>query len=284
VTIVPTEEETDAPPLARLGNFGGEPRRFWRQSRNHARWVARDEISRGVIETRHFRRPTQKLNDEQLAEFMDRVEKRRKSQLKDPGQSVSTGKKEKAMSLRKILKSSGEVTREQIEAAVEKKAQKIAKRDGISLPKAMDQVWFGKGAEAAEAYSRMRSKPKTEPTMTRLTEAESELDERARKLMKKTPGTSYAKAVSQVLDEHPEIYDAYEKQISEGKTFLAPEHVIVPPESSSSKFYEKRCKQGDADADDEDGFGDCPHCGKPVDMKMAKFCHSCGKALKSKAS
>jgi len=162
----------------------------------------------------------------------------------------------------KVLKST--TTREAIVAAVAQRAVKIAKRDGIGDDLALAKAW----AEHPEAQLAYESAPKEAPKkperrMFAATKAEIELDDRARKLMKKNPGTTYAKAVTQTLESDPGLYSRYESELAQAKTYDVPE-----PESQRDHPMYKSASDGD----------ECPACGEEVDDD-AKFCSACGADL-----
>ena len=90
------------------------------------------------------------------------------------------------------------MSREQVIAAVEGQAQRIAKRDGVSVEAATVKAW------TLDAVERYESLPldvikRRERKMFKSTRAEAMLDDRARKRMKKT-GCGYAKACSEELE------------------------------------------------------------------------------------
>lgn len=126
------------------------------------------------------------------------------------------------MKLKKILKSAIR-NRTTVIEAVQKKAAKIAKKTGISPELAEGKVWARRGGEAQAAYESVPAgKPKrAEPKMMKITSAESELDERARKRMKRT-GETYAKACSAELMADANLYTEYEKELAAGSTYDVP--------------------------------------------------------------
>jgi len=192
------------------------------------------------------------LNRAELEAYMDSVEKSRREK--------------KVSNFEQILKSA--TTREQVVAAVEAKAAKIAKRDGITIEKAEAEVWE-KNPEAVEAYEQAaKTAPKQEPRMTRVTEAEAELDKRARKLVKRNPGMTYAKAVDNCLQEDPALYTRYEKELAAGVTYLVPDMTPTSVADSSDKFLTK-----------QDYADECPSCGADLDSEEAKYCSQCGTDL-----
>ncbi|MGA1998342.1 MAG: hypothetical protein ABSH45_21465, partial [Bryobacteraceae bacterium] len=131
-------------------------------------------------------------------------------------------KEKKKMGFKKVIKSAN-VTRDQVVAAVERKAKKIAKREGGSLDVAAAKAWKT-FPEAQQAYENAPTgEPKRpQPRMLRQTKAEAELDRRAKLRMKRS-GDSYAKCVEKELSADPDLYRLYEAEISSGATFDVPE-------------------------------------------------------------
>ena len=151
----------------------------------------------------------------------------------------------------------------------------IAKRDHISEDRA--QVWV-EHPEAQELYeATAKSEPKRpEPEIFRATKAEAELDERARKLMKSSPGISYPQAVTKVLQQRPEIYQKYEAELAAGATFEVPDPRHGGYDDS---MYMKKAATEDADDEDDDT---CPECDEDIEAGD-KFCSACGTDLQAKA-
>jgi hypothetical protein len=162
----------------------------------------------------------------------------------DTSDKPRNGEKKK-MGFQQILKSA--TTRDQIVAAVERKATKIAKRDRVSLDAARVKAW----TEHPEAFAAYEAAPldvvKRERKTFEETKAEAELDMRARKRMKRT-GSSYAKAVSEELEADPSLYVKYEREMAAGARFVVPE----PPEysepavdsSQQHPMYKQRAGKG----------------------------------------
>jgi hypothetical protein len=214
-------------------------------------------------------RDTVNSNGERLAELLAKSAK-----LKDdPGtQDVDTDelkskKKGKKMpKLKTILKSavsesSAAFTRDDLYAAVEKKARKIALKKGCSVELAEGRLW-----ESIYKTSGVMDPPEVrrEPKMMRVTKAEAELDKRGRKLMKSNPGLGYAQACSKALEQDPALYSAYEKELASGATYLVPES-RQPDFSNVGKL-----------GLDEDA---CPQCGEDIDPDEDAYCAGCGKKL-----
>jgi hypothetical protein len=148
--------------------------------------------------------------------------RRAKPKMKDDpgGQAVDPTKKEtNNMSLKRILKSAVR-DRASITEAVIAKAQKVAAKKGISRELAEAKIWKRRGGEAQESYeSAPAGKPKRpEQKMMKVTSAEADLDERARKRMKKNAGMSYAKAVTEELMADPDLYNRYEAELRSGSS------------------------------------------------------------------
>jgi len=201
-----------------------------------------------------FKRDSGFLTPDQLREHMDTLEKSRRE-------------KKKMGKFQKVLKSA--TTRDAIVAAVEQKAQKIAKRDSIGEDAALAKVW----QEHPEAHEAYEAAPKgdlrkREPNMMQATAAEAELDRRARKRMAKDKTMTYAKALSSELDADPGLYTQYQNEAAAGTTFLVPE-----PNTQADSMTRKSAEDGDA----------CPDCGEEIDAGD-KFCAGCGADLaKAKA-
>ena len=182
-------------------------------------------------------------------------------------------------------------TRDQVCVAVERAAEAIQKRDGISLERARVRAWTD---EAMEKYERLPLPAilKRERPMGNFTRAEARLEERARKRMRKT-GCSYAKAISSELEDDPSLYEDYEKEMASGATFVAP----VPPEYSApalpsldgntrmlSKRGKKKLAPGyadprDDDDDDDDDESDDEMADLELRDKVVKKCRNCNKGI-----
>jgi hypothetical protein len=175
---------------------------------------------------------------------------------------------EKPMGLKTILKSATR-TREQIADAVERKATKIAKRQRIGMDAARARAWRDH-PEAQLAYEQtQKAAPKrTDKRTFQCTQAEADLDDRARKRMRKT-GETYARAVSKELEADPGLYDRYQKELEAGKTYL----VIEPEDMRGQAGEAERMYMQKADDGDE-----CPECEEEVEASD-KFCRSCGADL-----
>jgi hypothetical protein len=182
----------------------------------------------------------------------------------------TNNKEERKMEFKTILKAAK--TRDEIVAAVEDKARKIAKRDGISDDIARAKAWT-EHPEAQQAYE-AAPKPvakKAERRMFKATAAEAELDKRARKRMRKS-GQSYPQAVSSELNEDPGLYERYQKELAAGAAYMVPEPQFLSTQPDADKFTYKRASSNDDD-DDE-----CPECEEDVD-EDDKFCANCGTDL-----
>jgi hypothetical protein len=186
-------------------------------------------------------------------------------------------RKDKKMKFTDILKSA--TTREQIVAAVEGRAAKIAKRDNVSVQAAIVKAWSLPGV-----YDHYESLPKADGNvakagnqrMVRTTAAEAELDKRARKRMAKT-GVSFPKATSEVLNEDPGLYDRYQAEVAAGEQYDVPDtaylDILAMPTGNVDRMLNK---QDDGEDDDDE---DCPECEEKM-AKSANFCPSCGIARK----
>lgn len=173
---------------------------------------------------------------------------------------LAEGKKEESMptTFEQVLKSAG--SRDAIVAAVEKEAEVIAKRDGLTIDRARAKVWNETGAHEAYEAAPIGKPKQPERKVFRCTKAEAELDRIARQRVKKT-GRSYAQCCSDVLTERPELYKQYQEELASGRTFLVPE-----PEFIAGPVLK---------GDDE---GECPKCGEETE-DGDKFCSNCGHKL-----
>ena len=183
--------------------------------------------------------------------------------------TTNTVRKEKPMKkkFKKILKSA--LTRDQIAAAVEAKAIKVGKRLGMSEDESRAAIWQNHN----EAYAAYENAPL--PTVTRkaalplvqITQAEIELDTRARKIMK-SDGLQYPQACSKILTQNPGLYKSYCDELARGETLTAPDptRLDVPLE-----VFQKVAKAADAD-------GVCAECDAPVDSDDS-YCAACGADL-----
>ncbi len=224
----------------------------------------------------------------------------------DNNEQRTGDRKMKKQTFTEVLKSAE--TRDQVCAAVERAAEAIQKRDGISLERARVCAWTN---EAMEKYERLPLPAvlKRERPMGNFTRAEARLEERARKRMRKT-GCSYAKAISSELEDDPSLYEDYEKEMASGATFVAPvppEYLQVPTafpsDGGNTRMLSKRGKKKlapgysdsrddvDLEDDDEDDESDddemanlelrdkvvkkCRNCNKGI-FKGQNFCGHCG--------
>lgn len=169
----------------------------------------------------------------------------------------------------RILKSET-VTRDQIVEAVTKRATEIATEHDCSVAIAERIVW----EEHPELVAKYESAPKAvnphRPARQMchdVTEAEIELDTRARKIMKRD-GIQYPQACSKVLTDDPSLYTKYCDELAAGQTFTAPE----PSRSDVSvDYFRKRAAEAEGD-------GVCAECDAPVDADDA-YCAACGSDL-----
>jgi len=173
---------------------------------------------------------------------------------------------------KQVLKSA--TTRDQIVAAVVKKAAKITKRKGIAPDLAEAKTWAKDGAREAYESAPLPKAPVRERKFFEATPSEAELDRRARKRMKKT-GVSYPKACSEELTADPSLYENYQRELAAGNTFSAPEPEYLS--TQPGEFDRMMTTKSNGDDDDE-----CPECGEDVD-DGAKFCSSCGTDLAKKS-
>jgi hypothetical protein len=175
----------------------------------------------------------------------------------------------KKMGFKKIVKSAA--SRDQIVAAVDEKAQKIAKRNACGLDKARAKVWR-EHPEAQAAYEGAPvGQPKPpQPQMFQATNAEAQLDTLARKIMK-SHDLNYAQACSKALTDDPNIYQRYCDETAANSTVLVP----VPVEYSDPFAKRAKAKSG---GDEPDG-DTCPSCGGDVDADDA-YCAQCGTKVK----
>ena len=169
----------------------------------------------------------------------------------------------------RILKSET-VTRDQLVAAVQKRASEIATEHDCSVAIAESIIW----KEHPELVAKYEATPKSvnprRPARQMchdVTEAEIELDTRARKIMKRD-GLQYPQACSKVLTDDPGLYTRYCAEIAAGQTFTAPE-----PSRSDVEvdYFRKRAAEAEGD-------GVCAECDSDVDSDAA-YCASCGTDL-----
>jgi hypothetical protein len=181
--------------------------------------------------------------------------------------------------LKKILKGEVATSRRGLEEAVLAKAEKIAKRNGISRDEAERQVWAEDGV--TEAYEQLpvgRPQARERP-IVKATAAEGVLDERARKRMKRT-GCTYAKACSDEVMADPSLYQRYEKEIAAGMTYDVPQ----PPEYlelPSLTGDQSMSKRGIRKDDPSGAYDECPECSEDVD-EDDRYCSACGASLTTK--
>lgn len=211
------------------------------------------------------------LGPEQIRKHMDKVEAERKKSKKlkdDPGtQDVAESKEKKMSKFKKILKS-GNVTRDEICEHVRKRTLKIAKQRGVEPTSAiLEEAW-------TPFYALHESTPvavqKAEVKTVRITKAECELDDRARKLMKKTPGLGYGKAVQTALEADPSLYSAYESELQSGAQYSVPAELAQPdhPMQKSASDDGDECSECGEETDDGDKF--CSGCGADLSKSKAK--------------
>lgn len=204
-------------------------------------------------------------------------------------------RKMKKQTFTEVLKSAE--TRDQVCVAVERAAEAIQKRDGISLERARVRAWTD---EAMEKYERLPLPAvlKRERPMGNFTRAEARLEERARKRMRKT-GCSYAKAISSELEEDPSLYESYEKEKATGDTFMAPQPVeysapALPSLDGNTRMLSKRGKKklapagyadtrDDVDLEDDDEDEDDESDDEMADLELrdrvVKKCRNCNKGI-----
>ena len=172
--------------------------------------------------------------------------------------------------LRKILKGEIAVSRATISAAVVKKAEKIAKKTGISREAAEGEIWSRPGVQQAYEDTPKPKQPKrAESRIFKATAAEAELDRRARKRMTKEKCT-YAKAVESELASDPSLYNQYERELNSGATpYDMPENSQFL--STQPGDYERMIGKSDSPES-------CPKCDADVDEDDS-YCSSCGADL-----
>ena len=200
----------------------------------------------------------------------------------------------KKQTFTEVLKSAE--TRDQVCHAVERAAEAIQKRDGISLERARIRAWSD---EAMEKYERLPLPAllKRERQMGNFTRAEALLEERARKRMRKT-GCSYAKAIGAELEDDPSLYEDYEKEKATGDTFMAPQPVeysapALPALDGNARMLSKRGKKklapgyedprDDVDLEDDDEDEDDESDDEMADLELrdrvVKKCRNCDKGI-----
>jgi hypothetical protein len=202
------------------------------------------------------KRDSQYLSRDAMLAFMDAENNRRIEKGLNP-----MGKKSM---FEQVLKSAVQTKRrDQIATAVSLEATRIAKRDGISVEKAECEVWKA-NPKAAEAYESARLPDlKPEQKTLKLTGAEVELHRRARKLMRKSVGQSYAQCASKALQDDPGLYTRYQKELAAGTTYDVPE-----------TEFQQGSDVVKAGSDDDE----CPDCGEEIEDGDL-YCSGCGKKL-----
>lgn len=182
--------------------------------------------------------------------------------------------KEQAMpKLKRILKGEVATSRALIEAAVIAKAAKIAKRENVTPEQAENQVWSQPGVrEAYESIPAARQPKRAEQRIYKATRAEADLDARAKRRMKKNPGCSYAKAITDELDADPSLYTRYTEELAAGQTpYDMPENsqFLSPQGGDPLRMVNK----------DDDDVVECPECGEDDLDPGDAFCSACGADL-----
>jgi hypothetical protein len=168
----------------------------------------------------------------------------------------------------KILKSET-VTRDQIVAAVQKRAAEIAREHDCSVAIAEKIIW----EEHPELVQKYEATPKAinsrrpAPQLAQITMAEVELDKRARRIMK-ADNIGYPAAASKALCADPSLYKQYLDELAAGQTVIAPDpsRLDVPLD-----YVIKRATEAEAD-------GVCAECDAPVDSDDS-YCAACGSDL-----
>ncbi len=232
------------------------------------------KIPRARIAFFKFDNPSH-LSEVGLRKFMDRLEAERQAAKRET---------KKMSKFQNVLKSAS--TRSAIAEAVERKAQKIAKRDGVSMSAALAKAWEQSPEAIAKYEATPKDEPKraAEPKMFRCTKAEAELDHRARKLMTMSkPSLSYAQACSKALTDDPALYTKYQNgSLRRARTYVVPVPSDLNTGAGSLDFLSKSARRkATADAGNDEGpdpgddDGECPSCGEDVDDGDA-YCSSCG--------
>lgn len=203
-------------------------------------------------------------------------------------------KKEKPMKMKKlkaVLKAGDTLSRAAIVACVERQAVKVAKKYNVSVEHAASSLWE-LNPEAQLAYEKAGLPIyKASTPFFRATKAECELDDRARKLMKRSPGLSYAKACTSILESDPGLYRKYETEVANGELYDVPDRLSTNTSypdpligSYSSQNVDRMLNKSDDDDDDDEDKSDdeCDSCGEDVDDEDS-FCSNCGADLGDEA-
>jgi hypothetical protein len=183
-----------------------------------------------------------------------------------PTNNTEFKKEQPTMEFEQILK--GAITREQVCEVVRKHAVELAREQGCSIATAEAAIWK-RHPSAYEAYessplpvARQQAIP-----LAQVTEAEVELDKRARQVMKRD-NIGYPQAASKVLVDDPSLYTRYCEEVAAGQTVTAPDPAHSPVEVD---YFMKRAAEAEADSV-------CANCDAPVESDHA-YCPTCGSDL-----
>lgn len=166
--------------------------------------------------------------------------------------SPSPTRRRTSMSALESVLKSDSATRSDLELAVQREAAEISKKEGVSIQKAESQIWDR--VEVFRAYDAapypIVQKGKKPPTKT--TDAEQELDKRAKQLQRES-GLSYEKCYEKACTERPELV-----RKAEADTLRGLDYVLEKSDSDT-------CPECDGEIGAGDKF--CPQCGQKLAAK-----------------
>src|ERR1035441_4306474 len=127
-----------------------------------------------------------------------------------------------AKKYKQVLKSAD--SRDEIYAAVAKKASKNAVKKGTTRELEESRLWNEIYTKTARSLDSLEDPGvKRQPKTMHITPSEAELDKRARKLQKAQPGMSYAQCASKALQDDPSLYTQYNNEMAAGTTYAVPQ-------------------------------------------------------------
>jgi len=190
---------------------------------------------------------------------------------KRPKGGKMKAKKVVKMILGLVSKSPNGVTRGLIEGELHAAAVEIAKEDRIPVEAAEVRIWNKGGDRLREIYelAKVGAPKRADRGTMKVTRAEAQLDDLARKYMK-VNGCTFPEAMGATMQARPDLYAEYEAQKASGQMFEVPnqpEHLGF----TGNSVGQKRRKGADArwqsaaddlDDNDEDGNGNGDGDGK----------------------
>lgn len=124
------------------------------------------------------------------------------------------------MSFTDVIKSATS-TREDIEMAVNKKAEKLVAESGGTIEAARTRVWTETGAYAAYERAPIAITKAERPTV-KITKSAAELDDLARKIQKADPKLTYHQAYGKAMIENPQLYSRHCIEEQAGAVYPVP--------------------------------------------------------------